>query len=367
MTIYVFYNNDPLAADQGGGAEHIRGIYRFLTAEKLEFEFVCSRKQDTETHSSIKYISKGANIIRYFSMLFFWFWKNRKKFSENDVFHFHRTYVAWPKFLIIGCLGRTIITYHNLTGKVLEDWVGKRLAVPIRKVMIWSERKIIGLADVIIFVSERVRQQLRPIVLRENFGKSLVIPAAFDQRKFSDCRIAPKETAKNILCLGRLEPIKNFGLAIEVINRLSSIDPGYSLTIAGDGSAKNALLSLIKSKGCQEHVKLAGLVPHDDIPELMKQNGIILVTSHHEASPTVVKEALASKRHVVTTDVGDVNEWITDGSDGFICANDPRSISEAIMITSKRILDGEYCSNSKLDLRDEASIMENLKGVYCPF
>ena len=40
--IYVFYHNDPLAQDLGGGAEHFRCLHRALTTSELPFRLVGS-------------------------------------------------------------------------------------------------------------------------------------------------------------------------------------------------------------------------------------------------------------------------------------------------------------------------------------
>ena len=43
--IYVFYNNDPLAQDQGGGAEHFRCLHRALLGSGLPYLLVAARLQ----------------------------------------------------------------------------------------------------------------------------------------------------------------------------------------------------------------------------------------------------------------------------------------------------------------------------------
>ena len=61
-------------------------------------------------------------------------------------------------------------------------------------------------------------------------------------------------------------------------------------------------------------------VPHERVPLWLNASDSILLTSTHEGSPNVVKEALACDVAVVSTDVGDVRERI-EGIDGCYVAD----------------------------------------------
>ncbi|MEZ5903584.1 MAG: glycosyltransferase family 4 protein [Geminicoccaceae bacterium] len=158
--IYVFYNNDPLAQDQGGGAEHFRGLHRALLKSGLEFHLVAARLQQERAAQHITYVSESSNFLRFFCGLWLWFWRNRKTFRAADVFHFHRNYAAWPKLIICPEQGRVLISYHNVSGRVLEGWLG-RVGRPLRRAMLLLERRAVRLADAIICVSGRDRNRCR--------------------------------------------------------------------------------------------------------------------------------------------------------------------------------------------------------------
>jgi glycosyltransferase involved in cell wall biosynthesis len=53
-------------------------------------------------------------------------------------------------------------------------------------------------------------------------------------------------------------------------------------------------------------------VPHRAVATWLNACDAVLLTSAHEGSPNVVKEALACNASVVSVDVGDVREWIAD-------------------------------------------------------
>ena len=188
--IYVFYHNDPLAQDLGGGAEHFRCLHRALAASDLPYRLVASRLQDERAAAEVVYISRRPGFLRFYLALWRWFWRCRGGFADEDVFHFHRNYAAWPKLLLAPRCGRVIVSYHNVTGRVLEGWLG-RLAAPVRRVMLAFERRVAALADAIVCVSRRDRSELARIVAPEPFFRAHVVPAAFDGGLFGALDAAP--------------------------------------------------------------------------------------------------------------------------------------------------------------------------------
>ncbi len=78
------------------------------------------------------------------------------------------------------------------------------------------------------------------------------------------------------------------------------------------------------------HVITGGFIPHDQMPSYMNAADVIVQTSRFEASPMVVKEAMACNRPMVSTDVGDVREIFGDTPGYFLCAPDPKDIAEKI-------------------------------------
>ncbi|MCB2055031.1 MAG: glycosyltransferase family 4 protein [Geminicoccaceae bacterium] len=363
--IYVFYNNDPLAHDLGGGAEHFRGLHRALLKSGLDFHLVAARLQDERTAPNIDYISQGAHFGRYYLALWRWFWSNRKRFCDGDVFHFHRNYAAWPKLTLAPDKGRVMISYHNVTGRVIEGVLG-RAAAPLRRAMLFFERRVAALADSIVCVSNRDRRELADLVDRGPFDRARVIPAAFDQALFKDEPPAPPAAgeAAKLLVLGRISHQKNMPLAIATLEHLQAEGHAFELTIAGDGEDARALIRRIAESPAAASIRWIGRVAHDRVPQVIKEHGILLLSSRYEASPTVVKEALRSMRPVVATDVGDVPDWIEDDRTGFICQQDAASLAEGVLAAHRLILEGRYQPTGRLDDLSEDAIMSKVVQLY---
>ena len=101
-----------------------------------------------------------------------------------------------------------------------------------------------------------------------------------------------------IVATGRLEPQKNFALAIEAMAHLGRWSDAR-LVILGDGSERTSLERMIEQFGLQERVTLAGHVP--DVGPWLERAACYLMTSHYEGYPASLVEALANGLPAVVT------------------------------------------------------------------
>ncbi|MBK7048530.1 MAG: glycosyltransferase [bacterium] len=73
-------------------------------------------------------------------------------------------------------------------------------------------------------------------------------------------------------------------------------------------------------------------VPHDQIPLYMGAADVLALTSDHEASPCVIKEALASNLPIVSVRVGDVEERIAGVNGCFLCSQTPSDVADKLQL-----------------------------------
>jgi glycosyltransferase involved in cell wall biosynthesis len=71
-------------------------------------------------------------------------------------------------------------------------------------------------------------------------------------------------------------------------------------------------------------------VPPAEVPWYLNAADVVILTSQHEGSPNIVKEALACNRAVVTVDVGDVRRWVAETPGCWLCDRDPVPLAQAI-------------------------------------
>jgi len=105
-----------------------------------------------------------------------------------------------------------------------------------------------------------------------------------------------------------------------------------------------------------------GKTPPDEMPIYYSAADGLLMTSDYEGSPMVVKEALACNLPIVSVDVGDVVERLTDVSQSVVVAREPVALGTALV----EILRKDCPSNGREMSRDlgEESIAEQIISIY---
>jgi len=90
---------------------------------------------------------------------------------------------------------------------------------------------------------------------------------------------------------------------------------------------------------------------------------VVLLTSYHEGSPNVIKEAMACNCPIVSTDVGDVKEFIGNIEGCYITSYDPEYVAEKIKMAldfSKRTKGRDRIISMGLDSDSTAKKIINL-------
>jgi glycosyltransferase involved in cell wall biosynthesis len=73
-----------------------------------------------------------------------------------------------------------------------------------------------------------------------------------------------------------------------------------------------------------------GNVGSGDMAQMMNASDVCVLTSLHEGSPNVIREAMACNRPIVSVDVGDVRELLEPVEGCFVTGHDPEEIASAI-------------------------------------
>ncbi len=183
----------------------------------------------------------------------------------------------------------------------------------------------------------------------ENFEKmppTYVIPNPIGKTNTVYC-----ENSKTIISVGRLDPIKQFDIAIEVANKVFSLYPDWCWVIFGDGKERTNLESLIKKYKLENNFILKGNV--DDIHKQYAAAAMYVMTSKMEGLPMVLLEAKSHKLPIISFNImTGPSDIITDGINGFLVEqNNVEELTEKmILLISDLQIRKVFSNNSQLDI-----------------
>ncbi len=131
-----------------------------------------------------------------------------------------------------------------------------------------------------------------------------------------------------VLSVGRLESVKRVDLAIRA---MTTVRPGISLLVAGQGTMQPALEALATSLGLHDRVRFLGAVGDDELVDLYAGATAVVFAPYEEDFGYVTLEAfLAHKPVVTTTDAGGPLEFVIDGVNGYVTAPDAAAVGDAL-------------------------------------
>lgn len=184
----------------------------------------------------------------------------------------------------------------------------------------------LNLSNIAIVLTPEMQQEYKDFYKVKN-EMVYVLPNAVEYRKYSDIKDDPSaipvrlelgitNNKKIITMVGRLEPEKDWTTFLKVAEKIEKKYPQQSIFLAvGDGSQGESLKELVKLR---EITNVHFLGYRTDVPELLRQSDVFLLTSKREPFGIVILEAMAEGCPVVATRSGGPESIITDGVDGLL-------------------------------------------------
>lgn len=117
---------------------------------------------------------------------------------------------------------------------------------------------------------------------------------------------------------GRLSVEKAPDVAVRAALALRQRCPEAQMVMVGDGPMRAALQSLAQDLGVADMLHFAGV--RENMPEVYNALDVLVNSSHTEAMPLTLMEAMASGLPVVATRVGGVPDIVAEGETGFLVA-----------------------------------------------
>ncbi len=273
-----------------------------------------------------------------------------------------------------GALGRIAAYYsknrpkaivHTYHGNVFDGYFS-----PLKtKVFLSIERYLCKLSTAIIAISEAQKKEMVEKYKLAPAEKIHVIRLGFDLQKFQENREQNRKDFRDfyhlsddtvaVTIVGRLAPVKNHQLFIEVINCIKTKHPALKIKffIVGDGELRDSIIALMESynisyclfdeKKYEADVILTSW--RKDIDIINAGSDIVALTSLNEGTPVSIIEAMASGRAVISTDVGGIRDIISHGDSGIVAEKNVSDFAEKLFtLATDKLLRNRVAANGEV-------------------
>jgi glycosyltransferase involved in cell wall biosynthesis len=250
-----------------------------------------------------------------------------------QIIHVHTSQgIAWLKdtfYILVAKLHRCRVVVH-VHAADFDELYGKKSSM-IRH----YTRRVMGLADAVITVSEEWKKRLECIVPENRlftFTNCIAVDA-----------FAPtgSSNSKGLqgLFIGSVGSRKGAFDLLEAVGDLRSKGYPLDVCIAGyeerEGDLRKARARLEELQ-LQSVCKLPGTVCGEAKAELFREANVFILPSYNEGLPIAVLEAMAAGLAVISTRVGGIPEVVRDGYNGFLLTpGDVQGLSERLAILAK--------------------------------
>jgi hypothetical protein len=141
-----------------------------------------------------------------------------------------------------------------------------------------------------------------------------------DVARFSVIEPPGPNTSNSVLCVANLHPRKRLTDLAPMLAYVRASVADVELRIAGAGSPdeREAILAAAREHGVADRVTLLGALA--DITPALERSRVLVLPSGSEGVPTVLLEAMAASRPVVTARSGHVDHVVSHAKEGFVVA-----------------------------------------------
>ena len=214
----------------------------------------------------------------------------------------------------------TVVTFHG------SDLLGEHLSGVVRKFVagygVFASRRAAQRATRVVVVSQVLSEALPKSVDR---AKVSLIPCGIDLERFRP--------------MNQDECRHELGWQPE---RFHILFPSHPSNTVKRASLAQAAVQLLKRLDVPAELHYLHGVTNSQVPVWLNASDVLIMTSQHEGSPTIVKEALGCNRPIVAVAVGDIEERIAgvDGCHVALAQPDDLANKLCAVYTGCRIVNG---------------------------
>ncbi len=193
-----------------------------------------------------------------------------------------------------------------------------------RMVALIAEKLLASLTTKLICVSENDRQ----LALSLGVGnKNSLKVVRYGINNIPVTSANPSQQPPRLIMVARFNEQKDQTTLLKAIAQLK--DNSIHLDLVGSGPSLESCKALAKSLGIENQVSFLG--DRRDVPDLLAQSQIFILSTHYEGLPISILEAMRAGLPVVATSVNGIPEEVVDGKTGFLAPRqDVQALADAL-------------------------------------
>ena len=320
----------------------------------------------------IRMVPQMSRSVRPFrNMLALWhLWRIFRR-EQPQIVHTHTA--------MAGCLGRVAallagvpVIIHTYHGNSLRGY----FSPAANSMFVQIERILARATDAICVLCEQQLTELCDEFRIAPRSKFRIVPLGLDLDVFtSSAPVSQGNGRLTVGWFGRLVPIKNVALLIQVIESTLEVADDVQFLIAGDGPDRELMVQATQRFG---H-RLVWYGWQEDIAPLVEKCSLLIQTSHNEGTPVALIQGMAAGRPFISTSAGGIvnmtcglPQSFTSGArwfDNAIIADPvPEAFAKVLKELSqhpKRILEmGESARSFATEVYRKEALIPNLVALY---
>ena len=165
-----------------------------------------------------------------------------------------------------------------------------------------------------------VSQEIEDELLRLGVpaGKLFQIPVGIDTDLFVPAPEMPRRPATRLICVRKHEDIYDNMTVIEAMGRLKAAGRDFTAVVASTGTRLEAHQRRTEELGLSDRVRFTGEIPHEQVPELLRQADIYVSATLSDGTSSALLEAMSAGLLPVVSRIPANLPWVDHGRNGLL-------------------------------------------------